>query len=138
MTARMSQSDNLNMIHDTDECPCEMCQWADKQERFEPSDDEAILNDIDVVLAKKQIQELPTVTTPIVSAQTEIDYYPVSRIRAAIFDVLDGGCTCSGPGEKHPWEVQDRIVNGQWVEVEYVTEQRVRFVDAVIARLEKG
>lgn len=59
------------------------------------------------------------------------------RVRAAIFDVLDGGCTCES-GEKHPWELDDTIVNGKLVDNAITTEQRVRFVDAVIRRLQEG
>lgn len=111
-----------NVIHDTDECTCKMCQWADKQERFEPSDDEAIADDID-----KAILEL----------RTKQRLFSQLAIRAAIFDVLDGGdgitpATVRSVGFRNDWFFDPED------ESEAETERRMRFVDAVIARLEKG
>lgn len=114
-------------IHDTETCdtengqPCSMCQWADKQERLETSDDEAILNDIDQVVTEFNYSGT---------------YYKLEAVRAAIFDVLDGGdgitpATARRVGFRNDWRFDPED------ESEAETERRMRFVDAVIARLEK-
>lgn len=54
-------------------------------------------------------------------------------IRAALFDVIDAGCTCDS-GEKHPWELDDDLNDPAQTE-DVVNERRARFVDAVIDRI---
>jgi hypothetical protein len=64
-------------------------------------------------------------------------YASVSTVRAAIFDVIDGGCTC-GASEKHPWELDEVHVGSKETSEtieEIVDMQRERFVDSVCTRI---
>lgn len=56
-----------------------------------------------------------------------------ATIRAAIFDVIDAGCSCES-GEKHPWELDENINDPESTE-DVVNQQRSRFVDAVIKEI---
>lgn len=57
----------------------------------------------------------------------------LQRLRAALFDVMDGGCTC-GSEKKHPWELNDDTNDPEQTE-DIVNAQRARFVDTVWLRL---
>lgn len=105
-------------IHESTTCDaglgggvCELCGWVNERQERRESDNE-------------QGREEPVVVT-------------ISAVRAVIADVIDRGCTCNGNEEPHPWELNDDEANPELSE-EYVTAQRVRFLDAVERRLREG
>jgi hypothetical protein len=69
---------------------------------------------------------LQRISTAIRRDQT---FASLTTVRAAIADVLDVGCSCAN--EKHSWELDDTTAE----ELDVTNGQRVRFMDAVCARI---
>lgn len=128
-------------IHDSTTCragvngtQCDMCRFADKaaqraehEEIVSPEPENVTDSEygagigISVPTFEQEWRDAPRWVR---------EYVEQGRLRAVLFDVIDAGCTCpTSANTQHPWKFDDKIED-------FANEQRTRFVDEVIRRLQ--
>lgn len=138
-------------VHDTAQCDCELCKWADPLAGISQPDRDRLLrlaqtthrHDCYCLFCNLQLEQKEAILNRLLQIQADVErgvevtnaevranggrlpqYVSIGTVRAAIADVIDDG----DPENFKEWLFYQ-------TESDWQTERRVKFLDAVEARL---